>query len=398
MRSKEDREAVIASACRTPIGTFGGALRDMLTGDLAQLVIEESLKRANISKDKVDELVFGQVVARTDENCLVSRLGALKAGIPDTVPAHTVTRGCGSGMQALIDATRTIWVGDADVVVAGGVENMSAMPYYCKDVRWGKRLQHSQMIDSCWDVLHDPYTGLIMGMTAENIAERFGITREEQDKYAAESQRKANTAIGEGKFKEEIVPVEIKTRKGVKVFDTDEYPMPDSTFEKLSTLRPAFKKDGGSVTAGNASGLNDGAAALVMMSKQKAEEEGIKPLARVIEYSYVGVDPAIMGIGPVPAVNKVLKKAGMTIDQIEIFELNEAFAAQAVYCVKELGMDPDIVNIYGGGVALGHPVGCSGARIVVTLMSALKDRGKKTGIATLCIGGGQGTAMLIELL
>ncbi len=390
-------EVYIASGCRTPIGSFGGSLKNVMPGELVRIVIVEALRRAGVDANQVDEVIFGHVVPRTDENCLAARLGALRAGIPQEVPAYGVIRGCGSGMQALINATQSIRLGDTQVVVAGGVENMSAIPYYSPDTRWGKRMRDGKLIDGLWEVLHDPYSGFIMGMTAENISERFGISREEQDAYALESQRRANAAIQEGKFKDEIVPVEIKTRKGTVLVDTDEHPKADTTMEKLASLPPAFKEKG-TVTAGNASGINDAAAALVIISGKKAKELGVKPLARVVEYAYVGVDPEIMGVGPVYAVRKVLDKAKMTLDQIELFELNEAFAAQALYCIRELGLDMQKVNIYGGGVALGHPVGCSGARIVVTLLSALKDRGKRMGLATLCIGGGQGIAMIVERL
>jgi acetyl-CoA C-acetyltransferase len=389
-------EAYIVSGCRTAIGKFGGGLKDVKTGELVRIVIEESLRRAGVSTDLVDEVIFGQVVPRTDENCLAARLGALKAGLPDTVPAAGIIRGCGSGMQAIIDAVRAIRLGDSEVVVAGGAENMSSIHYYSNEMRWGKRMRSGELIDGLWEVLHDPYNGLIMGMTAENIAERYGVSREEQDVYALESHRRALAAIAAGKFKEEIIPVEVKTRKGTTVFDTDEHPL-DTTLEKLATLPPAFK-EGGTVTAGNASGINDAAAAVVVMSGGKVKELGLEPMARVISYSYVGVDPDIMGVGPIYAVPKALEKAGLKLEDIEVIELNEAFAAQAYVCIRELGLSPDITNLYGSGVALGHPVGCTGARIVVTLMSAMKDLDVKMGLATLCVGGGQGTAIIIERL
>jgi acetyl-CoA C-acetyltransferase len=376
-------EAYIVSGCRTAIGKFGGSLKDVKTGELVRLVIEEAVKRAGISPQQVDDVVFGQVVPRTDENCLAARLGALKAGIPDTVPAAGVIRGCGSGMQAIIDAVRAIRLGDSQVALAGGAENMSSIHYYSNDMRWGKRMRGGEFIDGLWEVLHDPYNGLIMGLTAENIAERFGVTREEQDAYALESQRRAVAAIAAGKFRDEIVPVEVKTRKGMAVFDTDEHPT-ETTLEKLASLPPAFKKDG-SVTAGNASGINDAAAALVIMSGEKVKELGVEPMARVLSYSYVGVDPDIMGVGPIYAIPKALDKAGLKLEDIEVIELNEAFAVQAYACIRELGLNPDITNIYGSGIALGHPVGCTGARIVVTLMSAMRDRDARLGLASLCI-------------
>jgi acetyl-CoA C-acetyltransferase len=387
-------EAYIVSGCRTAIGKFGGSLKDVKTGELVRIVIEEAVKRAGISPQQVDDVVFGQVVPRTDENCLAARLGALKAGIPDTVPAAGVIRGCGSGMQAIIDAVRAIRLGDSQVALAGGAENMSSIHYYSNDMRWGKRMRGGEFIDGLWEVLHDPYNGLIMGLTAENIAERFGVTREEQDAYALESQRRAVAAIAAGKFRDEIVPVEVKTRKGMAVFDTDEHPT-ETTLEKLASLPPAFKKDG-SVTAGNASGINDAAAALVIMSGEKVKELGVEPMARVLSYSYVGVDPDIMGVGPIYAIPKALDKAGLKLEDIEVIELNEAFAVQAYACIRELGLNPDITNIYGSGIALGHPVGCTGARIVVTLMSAMRDRDARLGLASLCIGGGQGIAIVLE--
>lgn len=323
--------------------------------------------------------------------------GSLLAGVPKEAAANTVIRGCGSAMQALIDATRAIRLGDSEVVVAGGVENMSQIPYYNDDMRWGKRMRGSELKDGLSDILTDPYNGLIMGMTAENVAAKYNISREDQDAYAAESQRRTEAAVTTGKFTGEIVPVEVKTRKGVQVFDTDEHYTPGTTAEKLAELRPAFKKDG-SVTAGNSSGINDAGAALVLMSGKKVEELGVKPLAKVLSYAYAGVDPDIMGIGPVYAIPKALEKAGLKLEDIEVIELNEAFAAQALACIRELGMDPDKTNLYGSGIAMGHPVGCTGARIVVTLITALEERDARLGLASLCIGGGQGIAMVIERL
>jgi len=397
VRAKEEQmeEVYIVSGCRTPIGRFGGSLKDVMPAELVRIVIGEAIKRAGIQPDMVDEIIFGQVADRFDELCMSARLGSLKAGVPYTVPCNMVGRACGSGMQAVVDATRAIRTGDSRVVVAGGVECMSSVPYYNDDLRWGKRMRTSVMKDGLTDILTDPYNGLIMGMTAENIAERFNVSREDQDRYALLSQQRAAQAISSGKFKGEIVPVEVKTRKGVQVFDTDEHPLPDTTLEKLAALRPAFKEDG-TVTAGNASGINDGAAALVLMSAGKVEELGVKPLARVISHAYVGVDPDIMGVGPVYAIPKALQKAGLTLEDIDVIELNEAFAAQAVYCIRELGLDLEKTNIYGSGIALGHPVGCTGARILVTLITALKDRGGRYGVASLCCGGGQGIAMVIE--
>ncbi|WP_287154167.1 thiolase family protein [Candidatus Solincola tengchongensis] len=388
-------EVYIVSGCRTPIGRFGGSLKDVMPAELVRLVIQEALRRADIRPDQVDEVIFGQVAVRYDELCMPARMGSLKAGIPYTVPCNMVGRACGSGMQAVVDAARAIKMGDSGVVVAGGVESMSNIPFYNDDLRWGRRMRNSVMKDGLTDILTDPYNGLIMGLTAENVAERYGISREEQDAYALESQRRAAAAISAGKFKEEIVPVEVQTRKGTVVFDTDEHPLPDTTLEKLAALKPAFK-EGGTVTAGNASGINDGAAALVVMSGEKAQELGVKPLARVVSWSYVGVDPDIMGVGPIYAIPKALEKAGLRLEDIDVIELNEAFAAQAVACIRELGLDMEKTNIYGSGIALGHPVGSTGARILVTLMTALKERGGRYGLGSLCCGGGQGIAMIIE--
>ena len=390
-------EAFIVSGCRTAVGKFGGSLKDVPSGELAKIVIEEAVKRAGIPVEEVDEVIFGQVAVRLDELCTAARLGALKAGIPQEAAANAVIRGCGSGMQAIIDGARSIMLGDSQVVIAGGVENMSSIPFYNDDMRWGKRMRASELKDGLTDILTDSYNGLIMGMTAENIAERFGISREDQDAYALESQERAEKAITGGKFKEEIVPVEVKTRKGTVVFATDEHYTPDSTLEKLTALRPAFKKDG-TVTAGNASGINDAGAALVLMSGEKVEELGVKPLAKILSYAYVGVDPDIMGVGPIYAIPTALDKAGLKLEDIEVIELNEAFAAQALACIRELGLDPDKTNLYGSGIAMGHPVGCTGVRIVVTLLTALKERDAKLGLASLCIGGGQGIAMVIERL
>ena len=390
-------EVFIVSGCRTPVGKFGGSLKGVPSGELAEIVIAEAVERAGISKDEVDEVIMGQVAVRLDELCTAARFGALKAGIPVEAAANAVIRGCGSAMQAIIDGARAIILGDSGVVVAGGVENMSQIPYYNDDMRWGKRMRGSEFKDGLTDILTDPYNGFIMGMTAENIAEKFGITREDQDAYAVISQNRTEAAVKEGKFKEEIVPVEVKSRKGTMVFDTDEHYTPETTQEKLATLRPAFKKEG-TVTAGNASGINDAGAAVVLMSGEKVEELGVKPLAKILSYAYVGVDPDIMGVGPIYAIPKALEKAGLKVEDMEVIELNEAFAAQALACIRELGLDMDKTNIYGSGIAMGHPVGCTGARIVVTLLTAMKERDAKLGLASLCIGGGQGIAMVIERL
>jgi acetyl-CoA acetyltransferase family protein len=388
---------VIVSAARTAFGTFGGSLKTVPPVQLTSLIISEVLKRSGLSPDAVDAVVFGHVIPRTDENTLVARCGGLAAGLPDTVPCHTVIRGCGSGIESIVSGARQITLGEDEIVITGGVENMSMAPYVSKDARFGLRMRDSILTDTLWEVLKDPITGLMMGQTAENIAERHGITREEQDAHALASNQKALKAIAEGKLKEQIVPVEIKSRKGTVTFDTDEHPK-DTTLEALGKLPPAFKKEGGTVTAGNASGINDGAAAIILMSEKRAKAEGITPLGRVVSYGVAGVDPAYMGYGPVPSSRKALERAGMQVSDIDLWEINEAFSAQYLYCERELGVDPERTNIWGGAVAFGHPVGATGGRLIATILEELKDEDATTGCATLCIGGGQGIAMIIERL
>jgi acetyl-CoA acetyltransferase family protein len=388
---------VIVSAARTAFGTFGGSLKTVPPVQLTSLIISEVLKRSGLSPDAVDAVVFGHVIPRTDENNLVARCGGLAAGLPDTVPCHTVIRGCGSGIESIVSGARQITLGEDEIVITGGVENMSMAPYVSKDARFGLRMRDSILTDTLWEVLKDPITGLMMGQTAENIAERHGITREEQDAHALASNQKALKAIAEGKLKEQIVPVEIKSRKGTVTFDTDEHPK-DTTLEALGKLPPAFKKEGGTVTAGNASGINDGAAAVILMSEKRAKAEGITPLGRVVSYGVAGVDPAYMGYGPVPSSRKALERAGMQVSDIDLWEINEAFSAQYLYCERELGVDPERTNIWGGAVAFGHPVGATGGRLIATILEELKDEDATTGCATLCIGGGQGIAMIIERL
>jgi acetyl-CoA C-acetyltransferase len=394
-----NRDAVVLAGSRTAIGTFGGTLKDVRAFELAAAVIAESVKRAEIDAGEIDDVIMGDCMQVCDE-ANTARTAALKAGIPIEVPAVTIQRQCASGMQALIFGSQQIKAGDSSLVVAGGTESMSNAPYVLKKARWGARLQHSEMTDSMWDMLHSG-SGLlgeayIMGQTAENLAEKYNISREEQDRVACESNMKAVKAIDEGKFKEEIVPFEIIGRKGkVTIFDTDEHPRRETTLESLGGLKPVFKKDG-SVTAGNSSGLNDGAAALVISSMEKAEKAGIKPMAKIVANAVAGVEPHLMGYGPVPAVEKLLNKTGMKLGEIDLIEVNEAFAAQYLACEKGLGLDRDIVNVNGSGIALGHPVGCTGARIVISLIYELKRRGANYGIATLCVGGGMGAALLIE--
>ena len=388
-------KVVIVSGARTPFGSFGGSLKDITPTELAVTVIQEVLNRAGLPPEAVDEVIFGQVITRTDENNLVSRGAALAAGIPDSVPAHTVIRGCGSGMQSIISGARQIMLGEDEIIVAGGVDSMSTAPYLSRDTRFGARMRDSRLVDSLWEVLHDPHTGLIMGQTAENIAQRHGITRREQDEHALLSNRRALAAIADGKLKPQIVPVVVKTRKCSFTFDTDEHPK-DTDLEQLAKLPTVFKKEGGTVTAGNASGINDGAAAVVIMAESRARAEGITPLARLISYGVAAVDPAYMGYGPVPASRKALERAGMSVEDVEFWEVNEAFAAQYLYCERELGLDREITNIWGGAIAYGHPVGASGCRVTYNLLEGLRDRDATIGLATLCIGGGQGIASIWE--
>ena len=391
-------ETVILSACRTPIGAFGGVFKDVSAADLGAVVIREAIARAKVKPADVGDVVMGCVL-QAGAGMNVARQAALKAGLPVEVPGETVNRVCGSGLQAVVHAVEALRVGYVDTIVAGGTESMSNAPYLLKGARWGYRMGNAEVIDS---MLAEGLTCAMgschMGITAEEVASRYNVSRPDQDAFAAESQQRAERAIKDGRFKDEIVPVMIPQKKGdpIKV-DTDEYPRPGTTAEKLAALKPAFSKDG-SVTAGNASGINDGAAALVVTTGKKARDRGRKPLARILAYVSTGVDPKIMGMGPVPAVRKVLERAGLKMDEIDLFELNEAFAAQSLAVTRELGLDPAKVNVNGGAIALGHPIGASGARVLTTLVYALRARGKKYGVASLCIGGGMGIAMAVEAL
>ncbi|OLC45316.1 MAG: acetyl-CoA acetyltransferase [Acidobacteria bacterium 13_1_40CM_65_14] len=393
-----DFETVILSACRTPVGAFGGVFKDVSAADLGAVAIREAIARAEVKPADVGDVVMGCVL-QAGAGMNVARQAALKAGVPVEVPGETVNRVCGSGLQAVVHAVEAIRVGYVDTVVAGGTESMSNAPYLLKGARWGYRMGHAEAIDS---MLAEGLTCAMgachMGVTAEEVASRYNVSRADQDAFAAESQQRAERAIKEDRFKDEIVPVLIPQKKGdpIKV-DTDEYPRPGTTAEKLAALKPAFKKDG-SVTAGNASGINDGAAALVVTTGDKAKQVGKKPLARILSYVSTGVDPGIMGMGPVSAVRKVLERAGLTIGDIDLFELNEAFAAQALAVGRELGLDVAKVNVNGGAIALGHPIGASGARVLTTLLYALRARKLRYGVASLCIGGGMGIAMAVEAL
>lgn len=392
------REVVIVSAVRTPVGTIGGVLKDVPPQNLAAIVLREVVRRINLDPALVDEVVLGWS-RQTTESSDIARVAALMADYPESVPGVTVHRQCASGLDAIVNGYYRILAGGADIVVAGGTESLSRAPYYLKNARYGYGAGDGVLVDSLTEagpggVPPEKYGYLPMGITAENVAEQFGITRQEQDELGLLSQQRALAAIREGRFKDEIVPVEIKTRKGVVVVDTDEHPR-ETTMEKLAALKPAFK-EGGSVTAGNSSGRNDGAAAVVLMAREKAEELGITPWVRILGEATVGVPPQIMGIGPIPATRKVLEKTGLTIDQIDLVELNEAFAAQAVYCIKELGLDINKTNVNGGAIALGHPVGATGARLMTTLIYEMRRRRARYGLVTLCIGGGQGMAVIVE--
>ncbi len=390
------KEIVIAGAVRTAIGKFGGTLTNVPVQELGSTVIAEALKRAGVAPEQVDEVIMGNVL-QSGLGQGTARQAAMKAGIPETVPAMNINNICGSGLKAVNMAAGLIAAGDADLIVAGGMENMSAAPYVMNSARWGQRMGNGELVDTMvHDALTDAFEGYHMGITAENVAEKYDITREEQDAFAAWSQQKAEKAQAENRFKEEIVPIEVKiSRKETVQFASDEYPRAGVTEEGLSGLRPAFKKDG-SVTAANASGINDGAAALVLMSADKAKELGIKPMAKIVSYASAGVDPSIMGVGPVYSTQKALKKVGLSMEQIDLIEANEAFAAQALAVGKLLNFDNEKLNVNGGAIALGHPVGSSGTRILVTLLHEMEKRQSKLGLATLCVGGGMGVSTIVE--
>ena len=390
------REVVIVSAARTPIGSFGGSLKDIPTRKLGAIAIKGAVERAGIKPEMVDEVIMGAVLqGGLGQN--VARQMTLDAGLPIEVPAMTINKVCGSGLRAVELAAQIIKAGDADIVVAGGAENMSATAYAMPSARWGARMNNTQMIDMMVnDGLWDAFNGYHMGITAENVAEQWGITREQLDEFSVISQNRAEEAIKAGKFKDEIVPVEIPQRKGDPIiFDTDEFPKFGTTMDKVAKLRGAFKKDG-VVTAANASGINDAGAAVVVMSKEKADELGIKPLCTIKSYASAGVDPSIMGVGPIPASKKALDKAGLKIEDIDLVEANEAFAAQSLAVRKDLNLDPEKTNVNGGAIAIGHPIGASGCRILITLIHEMIKRDSKYGLATLCIGGGMGTALIVE--
>ncbi|HVL66589.1 MAG TPA: acetyl-CoA C-acetyltransferase [Vicinamibacterales bacterium] len=391
-------QAVILSACRTPIGSFGGGLKDLSAADLGAVVIREAISRAGVNAADIGDVVMGCVL-QAGAGMNVARQAAIKAGVPVEVPAETVNRVCGSGLQAVVHAVEAVKAGYVDLMLAGGTESMSNAPFIMRGARWGYRMGNAEILDSMLlEGLTCAIQGCHMGMTAENIVKQFGISREDQDAFAAESQRRAAQAVASGVFDAEIVPVEIPQKKGAPaLFARDEYPRGGTTVETLAALKPAFAREG-SVTAGNASGINDGAAALVIATEERARALGRQPLARILSYCTTGIDPSIMGMGPVEAVKRAAQRANLSLDDIDLFELNEAFASQSLAVVRELKIDPAKVNVHGGAIALGHPIGASGARILTTLVHALKARGGGRGAAALCVGGGMGTAMIVEAM
>ncbi len=390
-----ERDVVILNAVRTPIAKYGGSLKDFPPTDLAAAVVKEAIRRSGILPDDVGQVVMGNVIHTEPKDMYLSRVAAVKAGIPVTTPALTVNRLCGSGLQAIVSAAQMIKLGDTDVAVGGGAESMSRAQYWLGGLRWGQRINNATVVDAMVGALTDPFDEVHMGVTAENIATKWGISRADQDALAVESNMRASEAIKHCIFKEQILPIEIKTKSGSTFFDTDEQPRADTTPESLAKLKPAFDKNG-TVTAGNASTLNDGAAAVVLMEASVAKERGLKPMARLVGYSLAGVEPKYMGMGPVPAVRLLLKKTGLTLDDIDVFEVNEAFAAQALAVVRDLELPPDRTNPNGSGIALGHPIGATGAILTVKAIHELNRIGGKYALITMCIGGGQGIAAIFE--
>ena len=395
----KDFEVVIVGACRTAIGSFGGALKDFSAVDLGAVVIRDAIRRSGVKPEDVGDAIMGCVL-QAGNGMNVARQAALKASLPVEVPGETVNRVCGSGLQAVVHAVEAIRIGYVDAVIAGGTESMSNAPYLLKGARWGYRMGNAEAVDSMlFEGLTCAINSCHMGITAEEVAKKYGVSRADQDEFAAESQRRAERATRDGSFRDEIVPIDIPQKKGGLVrFENDEYPRAGTTAEKLAALKPAFMKKEGTVTAGNASGINDGASAMLVATAAKAKALPGPPLARILGYVSTGVDPMLMGIGPIPAVRKVLQRTGLKIEDIDLFELNEAFAAQSLAVVRELGIDPAKVNVNGGAIALGHPIGASGARVLTTLVHALRARRLRYGIASLCIGGGMGIAMAVESL
>jgi len=390
-------EVLIVGAVRTAIGDFGGALKDVVPSELGTKVIAEAIRRSGLTPDDVQHVVMGQVIPSGPKDAYLARVAAVNAGVPISTPALTLNRLCGSGVQAIISAAQMLKLGEAGVAVGGGAESMSQAPYMAKAVRFGQKMGNVEMLDALLETLNDPWGGFHMGITAENVAKKYGITREAQDALAVQGHQRAAAAIAEGRFKDQIVPIELKTRKGVTIFDTDEHVRPDSTMESMGKLRAAFDEEG-SVTAGNASGINDGAAAVVLATRAVADAKELIPLARIVSWGHAGFEPELMGIGPIRAVPIALERAGLTLDQIDLIEANEAFAAQACAVANTLGFDPDKLNPNGSGIALGHPIGATGAILTVKAVYELQRTGGRYGLITMCIGGGQGIAMVIERL
>ena len=389
------REVVVISGVRTAIGDFGGALKDFAPTDLGARCVREALVRAKVAPEEVGHVVFGHVIHTETKDMYLSRVCAVKGGIPKEVPALTLNRLCGSGLQAILSAAQMVALGDADVAVAGGAESMSRSNYWIPAARWGAKMGDQVVVDAMTGALSDPFDAAHMGVTAENVAAKYGLTRAQQDEFAVESHRRATNAIQNGYFKSQILPIEIKDRKGTKLFDTDEHVRADATVENLGKLKTVFKKDG-TVTAGNASGINDGGAAVVLMERKLAEKKGLKPMARLVAYGHAGVEPTLMGLGPIPAVQNAMKKAGLKVSDMDVIESNEAFAAQACAVAKDLGFDPKKVNPNGGAVALGHPIGATGCIISIKALYELERINGKYALVTMCIGGGQGIAAIYE--
>ena len=390
------REIVVVSAVRTAIGTFGGSLKDIPPTELGALVVRESLKRAGVSGDDVGHVVFGHVVNTEPKDMYLSRVAAINGGCAQGTPAFNVNRLCGSGLQAIISASQSILLGDADVAIGGGAENMTRAPYASLNTRFGIRMGDAKLIDMMMGALHDPFQNIHMGVTAENIATKWGITREDQDRLAVESHNRAERATTEGRFKSQIMPVMLKSKKGDVAYELDEHFRPGATMADMAKLKPVFAKENGTVTAGNASGINDAAAAVVLMEAGVAKARGLKPMARLVAYAHAGVDPMYMGIGPVPATQAALKKAGLTVKDLDVIEANEAFAAQACAVTRDLGLDPAKVNPNGSGISLGHPIGATGALITVKALYELERIKGRYALVTMCIGGGQGIAAIFE--
>ncbi len=391
------REVVVVSGTRTAIGTYGGSLKNTPPSELAATVVREAINRSGMSGEDIEHTVIGNVIHTEPRDMYISRVASVNGGVPIGTPAYTVNRLCGSGLQAIVSAAQIIMLGDADTAVAGGVENMSASPYWSPSMRWGQRMGEAKMIDAMNAALHDPFEACHMGITAENISDKYTISREDQDALAVESHRRAANAIDQGYFKDQITPIELKSRKGTTVFDTDEHVRRDATIEGMAKLSTVFKKDG-TVTAGNASGINDGAAAITLVESAYAEKKGLQPMARLVGYAHAGVEPSLMGTGPIPAVRKLMEKTGLNVNDMDVIEANEAFAVQALSVSRELGLSETKTNPNGSGISLGHPVGATGSIITVKALYELQRINGRYALVTMCIGGGQGIAAVFERL